>query len=82
MTEMTQADLDRNARESHLAIVIRKDGTVPFDADVHPIIKQRVLGHIAAAGHTIGPHLTIAGAHMIANWHPDKVKSLEPKAPG
>lgn len=66
-----------HARNSRIGIVIRPDGTVPFDEDVHPISKERILGALAAAGMTVGPHPNIKGAHKIHDWHPDKVKALE-----
>lgn len=50
----------------NLAIVIRKDGTVPFD-EGHPH-KERILGHLVTLGNVVekqpdGTHKIISGPH-------------------
>jgi hypothetical protein len=37
----------------HFAVVIRADGSVPFDNDVHPDHRKTILGHLVAAGHNV-----------------------------
>lgn len=55
--------------ELNLSIVIRSDGTVPFDADLHPDHKRAMIGHLVETGHTLhhaedGSHVRItAGPH-------------------
>ena len=44
----------------HVGIVIRKDGTVPFDADLDPAIKTHILGHLVETGHVLEHHDTHA----------------------
>lgn len=44
-----------------VALVIRPDGTVPFD-EGHPY-KEQILGHLVASGHTIVPQPD--GTHKI-----------------
>ena len=38
-----------------VGIIIRKDGTVPFDDDVHPDVRAHILSHLSSQGHTIAP---------------------------
>ena len=37
----------------HVGIVVRKDGTVPFDADLDPAVKTHIIGHLIETGHTL-----------------------------
>lgn len=34
-----------------IGIIIRKDGTVPFDIGLDPAIKQGILEHLSTTGH-------------------------------
>jgi hypothetical protein len=45
----------------NLALVIKADGTIPFDAD-HPH-KEAILGHLVATGHVIEPQAD--GTHKL-----------------
>ncbi len=38
-----------------VGIIIRKDGTVPFDEGVHPDVRTHILAHLAEHGHTLEP---------------------------
>jgi len=38
-----------------VGIVVRKDGTVPFDEGCHPDVRAHILRHLADTGHTIAP---------------------------
>ncbi len=38
-----------------IGMVIRKDGTVPFDEDVPNNVQMHILGTLVAAGHDIHP---------------------------
>lgn len=49
-----------------LGVVIRADGTVPFDADCDPNVRSAILGHLMDQGHTLAPvkdspHVVIQG---------------------
>ena len=37
----------------NLGVVIRKDGTVPFDDDVHPEVRAAVIAHLVDKGHVL-----------------------------
>lgn len=52
----------------HFAIVIRKDGTVPFDDDVDPDHKATMLGHLLEMGHSVKRNED--GTHYIESWSP------------
>lgn len=56
---------------SQIGVVVRKDGTVPFDEDVPPHVRDTVLKHLADRGHTVEP---VAGTrhYRIKNWTPAK----------
>lgn len=63
-----------------VGIVVKADGTVPFDAHVHPEVRAHILAHLANQGHTIEPiegtpHIRIKG------WKPGMdVHKIKPKA--
>jgi hypothetical protein len=42
-------------QEVMVAVVIRKDGTVPFDDDCHPQVRLHILDHLAEHGHCLEP---------------------------
>lgn len=49
-----------------IGVVIRADGTVPFDDDCHPHVRGQILAHLADLGHTVAPiegtkHVRIVG---------------------
>lgn len=52
-----------------VGVVIRADGTVPFDEGCHPSVRAAILAHLADQGHTVSPvHGT---KHVrIHNWKP------------
>lgn len=54
-----------------IGIVVRKDGTVPFDADVHPDVKAHILAHLVGRGHHVVFHAE-TGTHHIKDWTPGK----------
>lgn len=70
--------------EPHIAIVIRPDGTVPFDADLDPAHKRTILGHLIEMGHTVqhaedGSHvLLLTGPHSKAGQ--EAARAAEAKA--
>lgn len=52
-----------------VGVVIRPDGTVPFDEPHDPEVRRHILEHLVAQGHQVsaigkGPHL------KIHNWVP------------
>jgi hypothetical protein len=47
-----------------LGIVVRADGTLPFDKDVSPQVKRAILRHMKASGH----HITPKDGHE-HDWH-------------
>jgi hypothetical protein len=50
-------------------IVIRADGTIPFEPGTHPEVKANALLWCMQNGHTVSP---IEGGHLrIHNWKPD-----------
>lgn len=48
-------------------VVIRADGTVPFDDDLHPDHKNAIVTHLIAMGHTLEPHPE--GVRLVAGPH-------------
>lgn len=42
-------------QEGNIGVVVRPDGSVPFDADVHPTVKKAILQHLVDTGHHIEP---------------------------
>lgn len=54
-----------------VGVVIRKDGTVPFDDDVHPEVRAAILEHLEKEGHKVSD---VKGtAHVkIKGWKPPK----------
>lgn len=51
-----------------VGVVIRRDGTVPFDDDVHPAVKAAIHQHLLDEGHTVSE---IEGGHLkVENWTP------------
>jgi len=51
-----------------VGVVIRKDGTVPFDAGCHPAVRDHILAHLKAQGHELE---AIEGTNhvKIKNWN-------------
>lgn len=49
-------------------IIVRADGTVPFDEDLPSVHKERILGKLVSAGHTVT--LQPDGTHKIADFNP------------
>jgi hypothetical protein len=39
----------------NLGIVIKADGKVPFDPDLHPDHRRAIIGHLSDLGHTLEP---------------------------
>lgn len=37
----------------HFAVVVKADGSVPFDKDVHPDHKRHMIGMLVEAGHAV-----------------------------
>lgn len=58
-----------------LAIIIRKDGAVPFDDGLHPDHKTAMLGHLAQLGHTV--QVAEDGSVTLANFTPERHAELE-----
>lgn len=60
--------------ESSLCVVIRKDGTVPFDDDCPAHVRAATLAYLTDEGHAYEPvHGT---KHVrIRNWKPPQPKS-------
>ena len=56
-----------------IGIVIRKDGTVPFDPDVLPHVRGQMIAHLIDLGHELE---TIPGTNhvRIKNWAANKAK--------
>lgn len=51
-----------------VGVVIRRDGTVPFDDDVHPAVKAAIRQHLEDEGHEL---TELEGGHLkIENWEP------------
>lgn len=59
--------------EQRIGMVIRTDGTVPFDADCHPEVKAAIIATLTAQGHTLTHHPE--GHLTIHNWSDPHVKS-------
>lgn len=60
-----------------VGVVIRADGTVPFDEDCHPDVKGAILAHLAEQGHTLEPVMKDGrhtGHMKIKNYVPPKPK--------
>ncbi len=49
-------------------LVIRADGTVPFDDELHADHKHAMIGHLVAQGHSV--KMDEDGAVRIENWTP------------
>jgi hypothetical protein len=49
-------------------IVIRADGSVPFDDDVHPDHRAHMIAHLVGLGHHVEPHRHAKGHFFIKNW--------------
>lgn len=58
------------------AVVIRKDGTVPFDEHVPDHVREHMIRHLAQMGHTIQD---VAGSRnvMLAGFNPEAHKHME-----
>lgn len=54
---------------ARLGIVIRADGTIPFDEGFHPDHQELVLGHLLQEGHDLVKDPE-TGGWKIANWTP------------
>lgn len=54
-------------KKSLVGIVIRADGTVPFDDDCHPHVRAQILQHLTDQGHIYHP---VKGTKniKIQNW--------------
>lgn len=48
-------------------VVVKKDGSVPFDDGVHPDLKTHILGWLAEQGHELFVHPN-TGQHTIRGW--------------
>lgn len=48
-----------------IGVIIRADGTVPFDEGVHPEVKAAILKHLELQGHKVEVH---DGVHKIHGW--------------
>jgi len=60
-----------------IGVIIRADGTVPFDDDCHPDIRAHILAHLADHGHTVEPvegtrHVKIKGWKQGMDVHKPK----------
>ena len=55
----------------NVAVVVRADGTVPFDAGVDPAVKDHIIRHLIDRGHSVAP---IEGTdhYKVAGWHVGK----------
>ncbi len=51
-----------------VGIVIRADGSVPFDDDVHPDHRAQMIAHLVGMGHHVEPHRHHKGHFFIKNW--------------
>lgn len=40
-------------KQAHVGIVIRKDGTVPFDDDCDPAVREAIVQYLVDSGHHI-----------------------------
>lgn len=56
-------------KKALVGVVIRADGTVPFDDDCHPDVRAAIMVHLADNGHTIEP---VKGTRhvKIKDWKP------------
>jgi hypothetical protein len=53
-------------KKALVGVIIRADGTVPFDEGCHPDVRAAILTHLTDQGHTVEPikgtrHLKIQG---------------------
>lgn len=55
--------------KSLLGVVIRRDGTVPFDDDCHADVRAACLAHLAEQGHAYEP-VPHTKHVRIKNWAP------------
>lgn len=53
-------------------IVIRADGSVPFDDDIHPDHKAHMIAHLVSQGHHVEPHRHHKGHCFIKNFKAPK----------
>ncbi len=51
--------------DQNLGIIIRADGTVSFDADLHPDHKAAILSHLRDSGHEFEHGHDENGAHCV-----------------
>jgi len=61
--------------EPHFGIIIRADGTVPFDDDLHPDHKRAIIGHLVEMGHELehhpqGKHVRLKSGPHAPKRHP------------
>lgn len=54
-------------RTAMVGVIIRADGTVPFDDDCHPHVREAILKHLDAKGHKV---IITDGIVKIHGWKP------------
>lgn len=54
-------------RDQQVGIVIRANGEVPFEADVHPLVRQAIIETIVAGGFPLEQHPE-TGVLRIPGW--------------
>jgi hypothetical protein len=57
-----------NEIKQGFGIVIRADGSVPFEDDVHPDHKAHMIAHLVSQGHHCEPHRHHKGHFFVKNW--------------
>lgn len=58
-----------------LGIITRADGTVPFDDDCDPNVRNAILVHLMDQGHTLAP-IKDTKHVVIQNWKPAQADEL------
>lgn len=58
-----------NTQKVMVGIVVKADGSVPFDEGVNPQVKTHILGFLVEQGHELFIHPT-TGLHTIRDWKP------------
>lgn len=56
--------------QQHFAVVIKADGSIPFESDVHPAHKAAMLGHLTMQGHAVKRRDD--GSYFIEGWKKPK----------
>lgn len=59
---------------AQLGVVIKRDGTVPFDEGLHPEHQAQILGYLLLEGHQLEKHPD-TGLWKIANYTPPDIGS-------